>query len=168
MKHRWRRPHRHATRLDPARRSATTPVGRVAELLAWKSAGKTGRPPGEGRSASNKASELSLLAFNEYGWCEEMEMRREPNRDRLQLVFVSAFELEPGFDVDKLRHREHVKWDSLGHITLVAAIEDEFGVELDADQLIDLDSFDSALRILRELNVNIQRVRGDCTRDRAV
>ena len=34
------------------------------------------------------------------------------------------------------------EWDSVAAITMVSVIEDEFGVELDLDDLADLDSFE--------------------------
>lgn len=75
-------------------------------------------------------------------------------RDRLRPVFVTALELEAEVDVEQLRQRGHERWDSLGHLALVAAIEEEFDVELDSDQMIDMTSFERAESILRELGVN--------------
>lgn len=74
-------------------------------------------------------------------------------RDRLRPVFAQALELAPEADVDGLRHRDCDRWDSLAHLGLVVAIEDEFSVELDADQLIDMDSFEAAVQILSDLGV---------------
>lgn len=77
-------------------------------------------------------------------------------RDRLRQAFVKALELEqePNLDVEGLRWRGHERWDSLGHLALVAMIEDEFDVEFDSDQMIDLNSFERAVEILRELGVD--------------
>ncbi|HMB81494.1 MAG TPA: phosphopantetheine-binding protein [Vicinamibacterales bacterium] len=41
-------------------------------------------------------------------------------------------------------------WDSLFQLTLVLAIEQEFGVTLSDTDVLDLNSFDSALHILEE------------------
>lgn len=60
---------------------------------------------------------------------------------RLRAVFVDALALDPGVDVDALAFRDIPAWDSVGHMALVAAIEDEFAVQLDTDQVIDLSSF---------------------------
>jgi acyl carrier protein len=75
-------------------------------------------------------------------------------RERLRPVFVKSLELEPEVDVERLEWRGHERWDSLGHLALVAMIEDEFGVELDADQMIGLNSFERALETLRDLGVD--------------
>ncbi|WP_405059136.1 acyl carrier protein [Kribbella sp. NBC_01505] len=76
---------------------------------------------------------------------------------RLWSVFVVALDLDPEEDVSRLRHRDHPRWDSLGHLALALAIEEEFDVELETDQLIGLDSFGTALKILCDLGVPVTR-----------
>lgn len=76
------------------------------------------------------------------------------NHDRLRRVFVESLALSPDFDADTIRLYETPGWDSMGHMTLVVAIEDEFDVELDPDQIIEMDSFEVAVRTLRELGVS--------------
>jgi acyl carrier protein len=60
---------------------------------------------------------------------------------RLRAVFVEALALDSDVNVEHLAFRDVPAWDSVGHMTLVAAIEDEFDVQLDTDQVIDLASF---------------------------
>lgn len=72
-------------------------------------------------------------------------------RERLRTVFVEALALDDDVEVENLRYRDVPQWDSIGHMTLVAAIEDEFGVALDTEQVIDLSSFDVAEVMLRKL-----------------
>jgi acyl carrier protein len=74
-------------------------------------------------------------------------------QDRLRTVFVDTLELGDDVDVDNLKYRDIPQWDSLGHMTLVAAIEDEFGVQLDTEQVIDMSSFKVALDMLRGMGV---------------
>ena len=74
--------------------------------------------------------------------------------DRLRKVFVDALELGDGVDVEHLKYRGIDQWDSLGHMTLVAAIEDEFGVQLDTEQVIDLSSFEVAAEMLRGMGAD--------------
>jgi acyl carrier protein len=70
--------------------------------------------------------------------------------DRLQRVFRDVLELGPDNDVESLKYRDIEQWDSLGHMSLVAAIEDEFNVELSTEQVIDLSSFQVGLNMLRD------------------
>ncbi len=74
--------------------------------------------------------------------------------DRLHTVFVDALDLPADVDVENLKYRDIPQWDSLGHMTLVAAIEDEFAVQLETEQVIDLSSFKVAVDLLRSLGVD--------------
>ncbi|MFI2664634.1 acyl carrier protein [Micromonospora carbonacea] len=76
-----------------------------------------------------------------------------PLSDRLRAVFVEALELGGEVDVENLRYREIEQWDSLGHMTLVAAIEEEFDVQLDTEQVIEMSSFTVALDMLAGMGV---------------
>ena len=71
--------------------------------------------------------------------------------DKLRDVFVEALGLDASVDVENLKYREIEEWDSVGHMALVAAIEDEFDVEFDTDQVIDMSSFKVAVDMVTEL-----------------
>ena len=73
---------------------------------------------------------------------------------RLRQVFVATLDLDDGIDVEHLRYQDIPAWDSIGHMSLVVAIEDEFDVQLDTDQVIDMSSFAIALDILRTLGAD--------------
>ena len=44
-------------------------------------------------------------------------------------------------------------WDSVGHMTLVAAIEDAFDIMLDTDDIIDLSAYVKGKEILKKYDV---------------
>ena len=46
-------------------------------------------------------------------------------------------------------------WDSVGHMTLVGAIEDIFKITMDMDDIIDLDSFEKGKKILKKYKITI-------------
>lgn len=66
-------------------------------------------------------------------------------QDRLRAVFVESMQLDDDVDVENLKYRDIEAWDSVGHMALVAAIEDEFDVQFDTDQVIDMSSFKVAV-----------------------
>ncbi|MFI7441083.1 acyl carrier protein [Nonomuraea indica] len=70
--------------------------------------------------------------------------------DRLRDVFRVSLGLPAGADVDDLRYRAIPQWDSLAHMALVAAIEDEFDIMIDTDEMIDMSSFTHAVRLLEK------------------
>lgn len=71
------------------------------------------------------------------------------NVERLNEIFRVVFELSSGSDVTELRQVNDPKWDSLAHVSLVTAIESEFGVELDAATQLQMTSY-AMIRILLE------------------
>ncbi|MBW4719600.1 acyl carrier protein [Saccharothrix obliqua] len=73
--------------------------------------------------------------------------------DRLRSVFTEALQLDADADVENLKYRDIDAWDSVGHMALVAAIEDEFDVQFETEQVIDLSSFKVAVDMLRGFGV---------------
>lgn len=64
--------------------------------------------------------------------------------DRLRRTFRDGLGLGESAEVDGLAYRGVPEWDSVGHMRLVAAIETEFDIMLDTDEVIDMSSFDKA------------------------
>lgn len=75
------------------------------------------------------------------------------NTDKLQAAFTKSLELDPSVDVTALKYREIPEWDSIGHMALVASIEDAFDVMLTTDQVIALSSYQAAIDILKDQGV---------------
>ncbi|MDA3966499.1 MULTISPECIES: acyl carrier protein [Helicobacter] len=64
------------------------------------------------------------------------------------------------FDVNKeeaknLKYQDIDSWDSVGHMGLVAALEDMFHIEFEADDIIDLSSFAKGIEILEKYNIKM-------------
>lgn len=55
--------------------------------------------------------------------------------------------------VDSLDMEETSTWDSLSHMQLIAAIEDEFGIELTADDIVVMRSVGQIKSVLRARTV---------------
>ena len=73
---------------------------------------------------------------------------------RLADVFREVFELDDDVDVRGLQYRGIEEWDSVAHMQLVAAIEDEYDVMMDTDDVTDMSSYKEAVRILEKLGVD--------------
>lgn len=69
-------------------------------------------------------------------------------RDRLLAVFRATFEPAPACDIPGLKYRDLPAWNSVGHMQLVAALETAFDVMLETDDIIAMDSFTAAERII--------------------
>lgn len=73
-------------------------------------------------------------------------------------LYINAFVEGLGVDVDKVQglvFQGVPEWDSVGHMTLVAGIEDAFDIVLDTDDIVDLDSFEKGKEILKKYGIEI-------------
>lgn len=52
-----------------------------------------------------------------------------------------------------LKYQSVELWDSVGHMTLIAAIEDAFDIMMDTDDIIDLSSYEKGMEILKKYNI---------------
>lgn len=76
------------------------------------------------------------------------------NLDKYVKAFSEALSV-PESDVSALKYGESDQWDSVGHMTLIAALEDAFDIMVDMDDIIDLSSFEKGKEILRKYDVEI-------------
>lgn len=75
------------------------------------------------------------------------------NEERLVECFRTALELDGDVDVTALTYQGIDAWDSVGHMVLVATIEEAFDIMLDTDDVIDMSSFGEAGRIVAKYGV---------------
>ena len=47
-----------------------------------------------------------------------------------------------------LKYQDIPAWDSVGHMSLIAALEDDFDIMMDTDDIIDFNSFEKGREIL--------------------
>lgn len=63
-------------------------------------------------------------------------MTQTATSDRLTDLIVEVLRIPREDVVDTLDMEETSTWDSLSHMQLIASIEDEFGIELTADEIV--------------------------------
>ena len=76
------------------------------------------------------------------------------NYEKYLYLFAETFEVSTEEAVS-LEYQGIAAWDSVGHMGLIAAIEDAFDIMMDTDDIIDLSSFEKGKTILSE-NYNIE------------
>lgn len=73
--------------------------------------------------------------------------------------YVAAF--TEGLGVDEsvvnstLEYQSIDAWDSVGHMGLIAELEDAFDIEMETDDIVDFSSFDVGKDILKKYGVEI-------------
>ncbi|HEU4657922.1 MAG TPA: hypothetical protein VFR97_10365 [Capillimicrobium sp.] len=68
---------------------------------------------------------------------------------RLQEAFQTALDLPPDTDWESLAYAQHEHWDSLGHMALVAEIEEAFDIMMETDDVIAMSSYPVAKELLK-------------------
>ncbi|MBH1852119.1 acyl carrier protein [Stenotrophomonas maltophilia] len=70
--------------------------------------------------------------------------------DQVVAVFARVLGIAAGSVSDDLRYNTIPQWDSIAHMSVVAALEEAFGVMIDMDEVIDMSSVGKAREILRK------------------
>ena len=76
------------------------------------------------------------------------------NLEKYNKAFMETFSITE----DKLagiKYQDIPAWDSVGHMTLIAALEDAYGIMMDTDDIIDLSSYEKGKEILKKYNVEV-------------
>nr|WP_270498213.1 hypothetical protein [Bifidobacterium pseudocatenulatum] len=74
------------------------------------------------------------------------------NEEKYVRAFVEAFETTP--DAAKSAVYEGIdNWDSVGHMSLIAILEETFDLMLDTDDIIDFSSYEKGKEILGKYGV---------------
>jgi acyl carrier protein len=76
------------------------------------------------------------------------------NIEKYTQAFTETFGVS-ATDAAKLEYQGIQAWDSVGHMALITAIEEAFGVMLDTDDIIDLNSFEKGKEILKKYDVEL-------------
>ena len=70
-------------------------------------------------------------------------------RDRLATVFEKAFGFDPQRFSLQLAPEDVPNWDSIGHMNLVASLEQEFNLQFEVDEIMEMSSPQKILDILK-------------------
>ena len=76
------------------------------------------------------------------------------NKIKYNTAFTESFEIDESA-LDNLEYESITEWDSVGHMGLIAEIEEAFDIQLEMDDVIDFSSYDKGKEILKKYNVEI-------------
>jgi acyl carrier protein len=76
------------------------------------------------------------------------------NLEKYTQIFTKTFGIAEDI-LPKLEYQTIQQWDSVGHMTLIAALEDAFDIMLDTDDIIDFSSFEKGKGILKKYDVEL-------------
>jgi len=76
------------------------------------------------------------------------------NPDKYAQAFVESFHVDPAV-LPTCSYRSIAVWDSIGHMELMANLEEKFGITLETEDIIDFSSFEKGKEILRKYSVEL-------------
>lgn len=75
------------------------------------------------------------------------------NDTTLRSVFATVLGMPVEDVTDDLAYQGHPKWDSIGHMAIIAGLDAEFDIMIDMDDVIDMSSVGKAREILGKYGV---------------
>jgi acyl carrier protein len=77
------------------------------------------------------------------------------NLEKYKTVFCESFSIsETDLEVD-LEYNSIEAWDSVGHMGMIADLEDKFDIMLDTDDIIDFSSYNTGIKILKKYDIEV-------------
>ncbi len=77
------------------------------------------------------------------------------NKDKYDKVFIDCFSVDKVKLEKNLEYNSITQWDSVGHMSMIAALEEAFDIVFEMDDIIDFSSYNAGKEILKKYKVNI-------------
>ena len=76
------------------------------------------------------------------------------NREKYINAFAEALEIDKE-GVEGLTYQSIPEWDSVGHMSLIAELEDAFDIMMDTNDILHFGSYENGLKILAKYGVEL-------------
>ena len=77
------------------------------------------------------------------------------NLDKYKQCFISSFTLDENAFKNKIEYNTIPEWDSIGHMAMIAELEEVFGISMDIDDIIEFSSYKKGIEILVKYEVSV-------------
>ena len=72
------------------------------------------------------------------------------DHEKYDQAFKTAFDIDSTILGTDLKYESIQEWDSIGHMALIAEIEDAFEISMEMDDIIDFSSYVKGIDILKK------------------
>tara|TARA_Y100000590_G_C15670610_1_gene996113 strand:+ start:1545 stop:1781 length:237 start_codon:yes stop_codon:yes gene_type:complete len=76
------------------------------------------------------------------------------NKQKYNKAFTESFSIDESA-LNNLEYNSITEWDSVGHMGLIAALEDTFDIMMEMDEIIDFSGYEKGKEILKLYNIEI-------------
>ena len=77
------------------------------------------------------------------------------NREKYDEAFIETFDLKQDQLNSSLEYQSIDAWDSVGHMALIAELEDVFDIMLEMDDIVDFGSYETGIKTMQKYGVEI-------------
>ena len=77
------------------------------------------------------------------------------NKEKYNRAFMENFSVDESTLGDKLEYNTIPEWDSIGHMSLIASLEEAFDIMLEIDDVIDFSSYNKGKEILKKYKIEV-------------
>ena len=76
------------------------------------------------------------------------------NKEKYNKAFIESLDVEET-QLEGLKYQDVPSWDSVGHMGLISEIEDAFDIQFETDDIVELNSYQKGIEILKKYDVEI-------------
>lgn len=76
------------------------------------------------------------------------------NLEKYNRVFVESFDISVD-ELPELTYQSIDNWDSVGHMGMIASLEDEFQIVFEMDDIIDFSSYEIGKQLLMKYGIQV-------------
>tara|TARA_Y100000996_G_C22298825_1_gene551254 strand:+ start:297 stop:545 length:249 start_codon:yes stop_codon:yes gene_type:complete len=77
------------------------------------------------------------------------------NNKKYQSIFLDSLGINISQFNEEIKYNEIPEWDSIGHMTLMSALEEGFKISLETDDIVDFSSFKKGKEILKKYKIDL-------------
>ena len=70
-------------------------------------------------------------------------------------AFITAFDIDAVQLGPDLKYESIPEWDSIGHMALIAELEDKFDISMEMDDIIDFSSYIKGIEIMKKYDITV-------------
>ena len=77
------------------------------------------------------------------------------NKDKYDKIFIKCFGLNKSKLKKDVKYNSVPKWDSVGHMSMIAKLEEAFKISMEMDDIIDFSSYKVGIKMLNKYKIKI-------------
>ncbi len=77
------------------------------------------------------------------------------NKDKYEKIFIKCFGLDKSKLKKDVKYNSVPKWDSVGHMNMIAKLEEAFKISMEMDDVIDFSSYKVGIKMLKKYKIKI-------------